>query len=747
MKVKYFFLSVLALILLSSVVSAQEIDLSRSPIYVKKGFSPEWIFKLPVDQSWTMVSPALTGKRSVRVIDLGLDLPKNRFLSFRNYSPETFTYLTDFRIMLPQSDQNKFYGLYLAQIGMNWEIYLNGKLLRREMYLRDDGDIAISKNLRDVLIHVPLSMLKEGENILAFRIIGDPTYKETGFFLKGKYVIDDYEKLQAQNSETTPIVLMFIYLSIGLYHIFLFIKRTREKYNLFYGLFSMTLFVYLLSRTHTVYSLIGDTTQITRMELVSLYMLLPSIMYFFDSLFKNRIRRVTKVYRTFCGIFACLSLFVPLHTLLDLLFVWQITALLILPYLVIYVLGSEFVSETKKCFLARRHKYAVWSFVTSVFYVFTSSVSGNLIIGLFVTVVCAIYDILDSIYFNSGIALMKYGFMVFVVAITLILAKRFQNLFSQVEDLNVTLQQNIDDLNNANEKITLSEAKYRLLVEGSQDIIFTLDEDLKFLNANSAIRNILKMDPEEIHGSEFLRIVKEDSESISMTRRYVQEQLAEFSGHGKPIQFRVQLFTPNMIEPREMQIRFEYIAREGKKEILGKASSVVDDSLVKYFVTENTHYEIQNYLFAAEEISYRLTENIVKYMEPKETKTLRVALREIIINSIEHGNLEITFEDKSRGTMNGTYFEFIGQRQNDPRFKNRKVEIHYSLGPEKVVYEIRDDGKGFDYERVMSSQMLIQANEEMLAHGRGLSMAKNMFDSVTFDNNGSKVTLVKYFKS
>ena len=364
---KYFLMSVMiVLIPLASVVSAQEIDLSRSPIYVKKGFSPEWTLKLPSDRSWIMVPPALTGKRSVRVEDLGLDLPHRRFLSFKHYPPENFTYVTNFKINLIQKNKN-FFGLYLSQIGLNWEIYLNGKLLKSEMHLRNDGEISVSKNFRDVLVHIPLGMIKEGDNILAFRIVGDPTYRETGFFLKGKYVIDDYDYLQAENSETVPIVLIFIYFSIGLYHLFLFIKRTSERYNLLYGLFSLTLFVYLLSRTHTVYLLIRDTTHITRIELVSLYLLLPCIMFFFDLLFKRRIRKVTKMYAAFGGVLAFLNLIVPLQTLLDILLVWQITALVVIPYLLFGVLGSEFVSETKKCFSARSRKNMIWSFFSSIF--------------------------------------------------------------------------------------------------------------------------------------------------------------------------------------------------------------------------------------------------------------------------------------------------------------------------------------------------------------------------------------------
>ncbi|HPB82155.1 MAG TPA: 7TM diverse intracellular signaling domain-containing protein, partial [Spirochaetota bacterium] len=55
-----------------------------------------------------------------------------------------------------------------------------------------------------------------------------------------------------------------------------------------------------------------------------------------------------------------------------------------------------------------------------------------------------------------------------------------------------TLQRAKDEIEEANRRITLSEEKYRLLVEESNDIIFTLDENWRFLNANRALMTHLK---------------------------------------------------------------------------------------------------------------------------------------------------------------------------------------------------------------------------------------------------------------
>ena len=48
------------------------------------------------------------------------------------------------------------------------------------------------------------------------------------------------------------MVLIGLYLFIGLYHLFMFLVRRNDRHNLFYGLFSLDLGVYLLMRTSTI---------------------------------------------------------------------------------------------------------------------------------------------------------------------------------------------------------------------------------------------------------------------------------------------------------------------------------------------------------------------------------------------------------------------------------------------------------------------------------------------------------------
>jgi len=197
-------------------------------------------------------------------------------------------------------------------------------------------------------------------------------------------------------------------------------------------------------------------------------------------------------------------------------------------------------------------------------------------------------------------------------------------------------------------------------------------------------------------------------------------------------------------EPREFNVRLEFITIEGKNEILGRAASVAEDSLLEYFISERQNFSIGNYLITAEEISHRLVRNVVKYIDAQQVNMLRIGLREMIINAIEHGNLHITFDEKSIETMSDNYMEFIASRQKDPNYQGRKVGIEFSLNPERVAYKITDMGEGFDHVRMMEA-IKNRVNSEMLAHGRGITMALNVFDQITYNRRGNQVLLVKRF--
>lgn len=323
-------------------------------------------------------------------------------------------------------------------------------------------------------------------------------------------------------------------------------------------------------------------------------------------------------------------------------------------------------------------------------------------------------------------------------------AEAQQEVITSQQLMVTSLNKSKEEIEEAHRLLSISEEKYRLLIEGSSDIIFTLDENLDFITANNAIAAELRLNPETIQGLNFMDLIYSDEREQHVSSLVVKEQLEEFMKEKKPVSFKTLFYSPIITEPKEMQLRLEYINISGKNEILGKASNVLDDTLLKYFVSEKQKYSIGNYLITAEEITHRITRNLKKYLDQSSIKLIQIALREIIINAIEHGNLGITFKDKSDSMINDNYFQIIRERQLEADKLDKKVHIDYSINSERVIYVISDEGEGFNYEQFYNDSS--DVNENFFAHGRGITMTRSAFDEVTYNKKGNHVMLTKYLK-
>lgn len=344
----------------------------------------------------------------------------------------------------------------------------------------------------------------------------------------------------------------------------------------------------------------------------------------------------------------------------------------------------------------------------------------------------------------------KYYIIVIFISFTIItisalfmsiyIARRLMKAHDELEE---KVKERTVKLVEANRNITLSEQKYRVLVEGSNDIVFSLNENLEVLTINRAVKKHFNISPERLISRNFMDLVYEDDSRTSVTRQFVREKLELFLHEKNPVTFKAEFKSPNIVEPKEMTISLEFIDTEGIKEILGKASRIPEDSLLDYFISEKQHYSIGNSLIAAEDITFRVTTNLKRFLHQKDILLLRVAIREMLINAIEHGNLDLSFSEKTEVTIKDNYFEFIMERQKDPRFSDKRVEIEYMIKPGMAIFKITDQGKGFDHRSFLGKDPN-ESNEQMLMHGRGITMASEIFDKIKYNNKGNQVLLVKY---
>ena len=111
-------------------------------------------------------------------------------------------------------------------------------------------------------------------------------------------------------------------------------------------------------------------------------------------------------------------------------------------------------------------------------------------------------------------------------------------------------------------------------------------------------------------------------------------------------------------------------------------------------------------------------------------------LNELIVNGVEHGNLGIGYDEKTRLQETNQLEKEIARRQLLPEHAQQFVEITYERDPEKIRLTVTDQGAGFDsrdYEEIRADRLLE-------SHGRGIAMAKALsFDFLEYQGIGNQV--------
>jgi len=113
-----------------------------------------------------------------------------------------------------------------------------------------------------------------------------------------------------------------------------------------------------------------------------------------------------------------------------------------------------------------------------------------------------------------------------------------------------------------------------------------------------------------------------------------------------------------------------------------------------------------------------------------------VGISEIFINAIEHGNLAISYEDKSKLHSQDGWLQEIERRLNLPEHCHKKVEVRVIRSSTTLIIEVTDQGKGFDWRKYQN----FDARRILDSHGRGIAMAKNLaFEKLVYNNSGNRV--------
>lgn len=159
-----------------------------------------------------------------------------------------------------------------------------------------------------------------------------------------------------------------------------------------------------------------------------------------------------------------------------------------------------------------------------------------------------------------------------------------------------------------------------------------------------------------------------------------------------------------------------------------------------FVVRESRVLEIPNDLNVVSGVVNHITATLHHFFDEQTVHGIQGALIEMIVNAIEHGNLEISYEEKTKALENEKLTELIQAKSEHPSLARRRVHLFYELDGQEVRFCIEDEGNGFNIHDVPDPG---HPDNLWLGHGRGILMTRALMDEVHYTEKGNRVTLIK----
>ncbi len=111
-------------------------------------------------------------------------------------------------------------------------------------------------------------------------------------------------------------------------------------------------------------------------------------------------------------------------------------------------------------------------------------------------------------------------------------------------------------------------------------------------------------------------------------------------------------------------------------------------------------------------------------------------LSELLLNAIEHGNLGISYREKTELITCGLWQQEIEERLQHANYKDKWVHVKLCRLPEETTFVITDQGNGFD----PSNYLTLEPERALDVHGRGIALSRMLsFASLQYLGCGNQV--------
>lgn len=308
---------------------------------------------------------------------------------------------------LPQNIPHNL-AIRLGRISDKDEVYFNGQLIGKTGDFHNITPQGYDK-IRIYEIHS--NFLRPGKkNVLFVKAQNYITY-EIGIY-SGQTSIGPQSQIISSfyTNEITKILFLVVYLTSGVYFLFLFLRKVKDYSYLSFGIFSIVLVSYQFFRTQIKYDLFSDFYTMKKIEYLILLCLFPSITHFSRIFFKFSNNYLLKTLDSIFFILFIIFLFHPsirIHNYFNYYLLQY--AMLIYISIAAYYLIKKTIQKEKDAF--------------------------SILFGGGIMIISGIIDVISTSWVLNLPVLSTYGFIVFVFNLIGILANRYVQLNKDNEEL------------------------------------------------------------------------------------------------------------------------------------------------------------------------------------------------------------------------------------------------------------------------------------------------------------------------
>ena len=149
------------------------------------------------------------------------------------------------------------------------------------------------------------------------------------------------------------------------------------------------------------------------------------------------------------------------------------------------------------------------------------------------------------------------------------------------------------------------------------------------------------------------------------------------------------------------------------------------------FVMDNDPYNIKTYANLISNYLYNSN-----FVNRDKRDRLHVALFEMLMNAVEHGNCDISYEEKTAWLNDhGDILDLVRSKCRAEEIQKKRVYFSYRITTDRSYFTIRDEGDGFDWKQRLDPQ----GDVNLGLHGHGIQMTRYYIENLSYNEKGNEV--------